>query len=136
MTKRWRASLKYTKEIKESESIKNIEYSVGSKYGSYDTACYSLCRDRNNSNNMGGFVGYNVVGTTEKCYYDETLNPDISAVGNKQNIESSSKEDILYNICEQINGKHDLEKIEAKPATETEETDHRLSDTVFDKEQL
>lgn len=85
---------------------------------------------------MGGFVGYNVVGTTEKCYYDETLNPDISAVGNKQNIESSSKEDILYNICEQINGKHDLEKIEAKPATETEETDHRLSDTVFDKEQL
>lgn len=104
------------------ENIKTGGF-VGTNQESTVKNCYALGKITysNEAGGIGGFVGYDVAGKTEKCYYDAILNPNVCAIGNIYDIESSSKEDILYNICEQINGKHDLEKVEAKPATETED---------------
>lgn len=57
----------------------------------------------------GGFIGYELGGTTEGCSYNITKNPDLNPAGEyaadgSDGIERASDKKVLYNICEDYSG--------------------------------
>ncbi|MBW7571632.1 DUF5018 domain-containing protein [Caproiciproducens faecalis] len=73
----------------------------------------------------GGFIGYDNGGTTTACMFDATKNPSLTGVGQTEiegsnDIKADSSSSVLSQICTDVLTGHDISKVEAKAATETE----------------
>ncbi len=102
---------------------------IGSADGVTIKKCYATGKVTFDSKSgaAGSFVGYYTNGTFENCYSDKTKNATIDSIGENisenQNIDITSytTDELLFKICEEIYGQHKIIKVEAKPATKTEE---------------
>ena len=72
----------------------------------------------------GGFIGYDDVGTTAGCAFDQEKNPALNGVGDvkasgSNQIAAVDTKSLNSNICGSYNGGHTLSKVDAKEATQT-----------------
>ena len=72
----------------------------------------------------GGFIGYDDVGTTTGCAFDQEKNPALNGVGDSgtsgsNQIAAVDTKSLNSNICGSYNGGHTLSKVDAKEATQT-----------------
>ncbi len=72
----------------------------------------------------GGFIGYDDVGTTMGCAFDQEKNPALNGVGDSgtsgsNQIAAVDTKSLNSNICGSYNGGHTLSKVDAKEATQT-----------------
>ena len=70
----------------------------------------------------GGFIGYDDVGTTTGCAFDQEKNPALNGVGDSgtsgsNQIAAVDTKSLNSNICGSYNGGHTLSKVDAKEAT-------------------
>ena len=71
----------------------------------------------------GGFIGYDDVGTTTGCAFDQEKNPALNGVGEDSGTPGSNQiaavdtKSLNSNICGSYNGGHTLSKVDAKEAT-------------------
>ncbi len=71
----------------------------------------------------GGFIGYDDVGTTMGCAFDQEKNPALNGVGENSKTPGSNQiaavdtKSLNSNICSSYNGGHTLSKVDAKEAT-------------------
>ena len=70
----------------------------------------------------GGFIGYDDVGTTAGCAFDQEKNPALNGVGDSgtsgsNQIAAVDTKSLNSNICGSYNGGHTLSKVDAKEAT-------------------
>lgn len=71
----------------------------------------------------GGFIGYDDVGTTTGCAFDQEKNPALNGVGEDSGTAGSNQiaavdtKSLNSNICGSYNGGHTLSKVDAKEAT-------------------
>ena len=71
----------------------------------------------------GGFIGYDDVGTTTGCAFDQEKNPALNGVGENSGTSGSNQiaavdtKSLSSNICGSYNGGHTLSKVDAKEAT-------------------
>ena len=72
----------------------------------------------------GGFIGYDDVGTTTGCAFDQEKNPALNGVGDSgtsgsNQIAAVDTKSLDSNICGSYRGGHTLSKVDAKEATHT-----------------
>lgn len=72
----------------------------------------------------GGFIGYDDVGTTAGCAFDQEKNPALNGVGDSgtsgsNQIAAVDTKSLDSNICGSYRGGHTLSKVDAKEATQT-----------------
>ena len=72
----------------------------------------------------GGFIGYDDVGTTTGCAFDQEKNPALNGVGDSgtsgsNQIAAVDTKSLDSNICGSYRGGHTLSKVDAKEATQT-----------------
>lgn len=100
---------------------------VGSNYGTIQNSHSASTVTENNENyEAGGFVGNDGGGTTTGCFFDNTKNAALQAIGGS---ESEGQNDItgvptstlLGNICIDILGGHSMTHYDAADATCTQE---------------
>ena len=70
----------------------------------------------------GGFIGYDDVGTTAGCAFDQEKNPALNGVGDSgtsgsNQIAAVDTKSLYSNICGSYLGGHTLSKVDAKEAT-------------------
>ena len=70
----------------------------------------------------GGFIGYDDVGTTTGCAFDQEKNPALNGVGDSgtsgsNQIAAVDTKSLYSNICGSYLGGHTLSKVDAKEAT-------------------
>ena len=70
----------------------------------------------------GGFIGYDDVGTTAGCAFDQEKNPTLNGVGDvktsgSNQIAAVDTKSLNSNICGSYKGGHTLSKVDAKEAT-------------------
>ena len=69
----------------------------------------------------GGFIGYDDVGTTTGCAFDQEKNPALNGVGDSgtsgsNQIAAVDTKSLDSNICGSYRGGHTLSKVDAKEA--------------------